>query len=93
MPQSAVCSIFIPIALEIHASDAVVLPAGTDHYRLSESGNHLVVGAYRESRGRCDQPRPKDVVHGKALAKIAAVPAPVYDPVYGRNGPQLILWR
>jgi uncharacterized protein YjlB len=77
--------------LTVKAGDVVVLPAGTGHRRLSTSGDLLVVGAYPSSSSY-DQWRPGEINHGEALERIAKVPSPAQDPVYGRDGPLLRLW-
>ncbi len=78
--------------LDVGAGDVVVLPAGTGHRRVSASADLLVVGAYPHN-GAFDQKRPGQVDHGKAVTAIAAVPLPEMDPVHGRTGPLLELWR
>jgi uncharacterized protein YjlB len=79
-------------AVELKAGDVVVLPAGTGHKRLSASRDLLIVGAY-PATGSYDEPKPADIDHAKALAAIARVPAPAQDPVYGKRGPLVELWR
>ncbi len=77
--------------IEVEAGDVAILPAGTGHRRLSASDDLLVVGAY-PSAGPYDQWRPGEIGHRDALARIARVPAPAQDPVYGRDGPLTRLW-
>lgn len=79
-------------ALTVGAGDVVVLPAGTGHRRVSASSDLLVVGAYPRN-GSFDQQRPGQVDHGKAAAAIANVPLPEMDPVHGRTGPLMELWK
>ena len=79
-------------ALAVEAGDVVVLPAGTGHRRLSASGDLLVVGAYPRNAS-FDQKRPGQVDHQRAVAAIAAVPMPEMDPVHGREGPLMTLWK
>jgi uncharacterized protein YjlB len=78
--------------LAVKAGDVVVLPAGTGHRRMSASKELLVVGAYPQT-GRYDQPRPDEADHEKALASIRKVKTPRADPVYGKEGPLLALWK
>ena len=78
--------------LDVEAGDVVVLPAGTGHRRVAASGDLLVVGAYPRN-GSFDQKRPGQVSHEKAVAAIAEVPLPEMDPVQGRTGPLLTLWK
>jgi uncharacterized protein YjlB len=77
--------------LTVSAGDVVVLPAGTGHRRLSASDDLLVVGAYPSS-GSYDQWRPGEISHDEALERIANVPSPPQDPVYGRDGPLTRVW-
>ncbi|HEY1615075.1 MAG TPA: hypothetical protein VGF97_15420 [Rhizomicrobium sp.] len=77
--------------MDLKAGDAMVLPAGTGHRRMSASKDLLVVGAY-PAGGRYDEPRPKEVDHDEAVAMIAKVRRPASDPVYGKTGPLLRLW-
>lgn len=69
--------------------DVIVLPAGTGHKRLSSRGALGIVGAYPEG-SRPDTCRaslkPKS-------EKIAEVPLPACDPVYGPGGPLFTYWR
>ena len=77
--------------LTLQAGDVVVLPAGTGHRRISASDDLLVVGAY-PGKGDYDQPRPGEIDHAKARERIARVPAPEQDPVYGPQGPIIDAW-
>jgi uncharacterized protein YjlB len=78
--------------LNVKAGDVVVLPAGTGHRRVGASKDLLVVGAY-PATGRYDQPRPEGADHDKARAAIDKVRAPRFDPLYGKEGPLLALWK
>jgi uncharacterized protein YjlB len=77
--------------LTVKAGDVVVLPAGTGHRRFSASNDLMVVGAYPSS-GSYDQWRPGEISHSEALERIAKVPSPAQDPVYGPDGPLTRLW-
>jgi uncharacterized protein YjlB len=79
-------------ALAVKAGDVIVLPAGTGHQRLSPERELLVVGAYPRG-GKYDEPKPEDVDHEEAVARIAKVRLPSCDPVFGRDGPLKKLWR
>jgi len=78
--------------LEVRTGDVVILPAGTGHQRLAASKDILVVGAYPQA-GKYDEYRGSKEEHERALAQIPKVPIPRRDPVYGKNGPLLRLWR
>jgi uncharacterized protein YjlB len=77
--------------LTLRAGDVVVLPAGTGHRRISASEDLLVVGAYPAGMGY-DQPKPGEVDPAQARQRIAKVPRPAQDPVYGAQGPLLEAW-
>jgi uncharacterized protein YjlB len=79
-------------ALSLKAGDVIVQPAGTGHRRLGGSKDLLVVGAYPKGSGY-DEPRPGEVDADRARERIAAVPVPPCDPVYGRGGPMIRLWN
>ncbi len=77
--------------LRMKAGDIAILPAGTGHRLIESSRNFLVVGAY-PAEGKYDEcTDTRDRV--KALGRIARTPKPEADPVFGRNGPLLRLWR
>ena len=59
-----------------------------------ESGtSFLIVGAYPDNTAQRDQQRPGTIDHFEALRRIAAVPAPAQDPVFGKGGPLVREWR
>jgi uncharacterized protein YjlB len=78
--------------IALKAGDVVVLPAGTGHRRLSASKDLLVVGAYPRT-GSYDEPRAGEVDADEATRAICRVALPSQDPVYGKTGPLLRLWR
>jgi uncharacterized protein YjlB len=78
--------------LRVKAGDVVILPAGTGHQCLSASKDFLVVGAY-PATGKYDLRRPSPEAHARALTTVAKVPAPRRDPVYGKEGGLLRLWK
>lgn len=78
--------------VEVRAGDVAIHPAGVGHCRLSASEDLLVVGAYPKG-GRYDEPRPCDIDYREAVKRIAMTAMPACDPVYGRDGPLMSLWR
>jgi len=78
--------------LEVEAGDVAVLPAGTGHQRISASADLLVVGAYPPS-GRYDECRATPADHARARESVLAVPLPETDPLFGKDGPLVRLWR
>jgi uncharacterized protein YjlB len=78
--------------LEIETGDVAVLPAGTGHQRIAASRDLLIVGAY-PAQGTYDLCRATPAEHARAKTLIPKVPLPDADPVYGKDGPLLKLWR
>ncbi len=78
---------------ELAAGDVAVLPAGTGHKRLSGGADLVVIGAYppQGTYNLCRGDNPADRV--KALTTIPQVPAPASDPVGGKDGALVDLWR
>ena len=76
--------------LALSAGDVVILPAGTRHKCESASDDFLVVGAYPDG---CDYDacRGNPAGHDRAVARIAKVPLPKQDPVFGRGG--VLVWQ
>ena len=77
--------------LTLKAGDVAILPAGTGHQRLRASEDFLVVGAYPPS-GAYDECKSLED-RQKALPAIARVARPRKDPVYGKDGPLMCVWR
>jgi uncharacterized protein YjlB len=69
-----------------------VLPAGTGHCNVGSDAHLLVVGAYPNGM-RWDIRRGDPEGRDEVLANIARVPLPEQDPVQGKHGPLLELWR
>ncbi len=80
------------IVLEVHAGDVVVIPAGVAHRNLGASGDLGVVGAYPDGQ-EWDMNTGKPGERPKADRAIAAVPLPAADPVHGRDGPLVRIWK
>ncbi len=78
--------------LDISAGDVAILPAGTGHQCLWASHDLVVIGAYPKT-GQYDLCRGSRAEHAKAVTTIPHVPLPDSDPVYGKDGPLMRLWR
>jgi uncharacterized protein YjlB len=79
--------------IEVGPGDVAVLPAGTGHQRIAASGDLLVVGADPPTSDAAVARGSAAAAHARALAAITQVPLPEQDPVYGRDGPLMRLWR
>ena len=77
--------------LSVRAGDAVLIPAGVGHKRLSATPDLLVVGAYPLGQ-RADLMRVGAEDKGGIRRRIAAVPIPESDPVAGPPGPLAGHW-
>jgi len=80
---------------DLQAGDVVVLPAGTGHKRVSAGSEFLVVGAYPNGRDwdLIKPYRTEAAIHDAAVKRIAALPLPKLDPVWGGDGPLTRLWK
>jgi uncharacterized protein YjlB len=75
------------------AGDVVVLPAGVGHQRIDASPDLVIVGAYPDNTPQRDQQRPGTMDHATAHKRIATVPVPTADPVFGKDGPLTQAWQ
>lgn len=78
--------------LDIKAGDVAILPAGTGHQCITASDDFCVIGAYPPGP-RMEITRPTPENHAKALKTIPNVPRPPADPVTGKHGALMRLWR
>ena len=78
--------------LRINAGDIAILPAGTGHQCITASDDFCVIGAYPPgSKMEITRPTPEN--HAKALKTIPNVARPPADPVTGKHGALMRLWR
>ena len=77
--------------VELKAGDVAILPAGTGHRLIQSSKDFTVVGAYppQGSYDECTDTRDRI----KAIGAIRKVRKPDSDPVYGKSGALLSLWK
>jgi uncharacterized protein YjlB len=78
--------------LELSAGDVAILPAGTGHQCLSSSADFSVVGAYPPGPP-VEITRPTPENYARALKTIPHVKVPATDPVRGKDGPLLRVWK
>lgn len=77
---------------EVGVGDAIIIPAGVGHKRLTASDDFRVVGAYPAGR-EPDLLRPGDADLHAARQRIARVPLPELDPVFGKDAPLQHYWK
>lgn len=80
------------VTFTVRAGDVMVIPAGVGHKNLGASPDLLVVGAYPKGQ-RVNLCRENTREYHKALEQIPRVVLPAADPVYGPQGPLMILWQ
>ncbi len=78
-------------SLRVTAGDAVLIPAGVGHKRLSATPDLLVIGAYPGGQW-ADLMREGAEDKQAIRRRIAGVGMPDADPVGGRGGPVAELW-
>ena len=81
------------IVATLHAGDAVLIPAGVGHCRLSPDRGLAVVGAYPRNAPDWDLLRATPASRVTALANLPHVPLPETDPVLGEDGPVGEAWK
>jgi uncharacterized protein YjlB len=77
---------------EVKAGDVIVIPAGVGHENLGASPDFHVVGAYPSGQD-ADMMRGNPGERPDADARIARVPLPQSDPVFGKEGPLTRIWE
>jgi len=77
---------------EVHAGDVLILPAGTGHKCLRHSDDFAVAGAYPDGiEPDINKGRPGE--RPAADERIAALPMPPADPVWGTAYGLLQFWK
>lgn len=78
--------------VRLQAGDVVIIPAGVSHKNMGQSYDFKVIGAYPEGQipdmnfgHEGERPGTDEL--------IKKVPFPLKDPVSGKDGPLLQLWR
>jgi uncharacterized protein YjlB len=78
--------------VEVHAGDLIVIPAGVAHQNIGARDDFGVVGAYPDGR-EWDLLRGLPSERPEADQRIAALPIPDNDPIYGAEGPLRQIWK
>ena len=78
--------------VHVEAGDVLVLPAGTGHCQVEAGAGFEVVGAYPPGQEDYETARAERPHGPETLERIAAVPRPEADPIYGGGGPLMAAW-
>jgi len=78
--------------VKVYAGDVIVIPAGVAHQKIGASADFAVVGAYPDGR-EWDLLRGQPGERPRADQRIAALPIPDNDPIYGADGPLRQIWK
>ena len=79
--------------VNVAAGDVALLPAGTAHKKIEASSDFLVVGGYPAGLEDYDLIRDEPSKRDVAEQRIAAVPLPERDPLFGSEGPLFEQWQ
>lgn len=80
------------ITLFVEKDDVLVIPAGVAHMNLGEEDDVICVGGYPDGRDY-DIKRGRKNERPRADKNIANVPLPRTDPVFGKKGELLEIWK
>lgn len=72
--------------VQVQGGDAVLIPAGVGHRRISSSGDFIVFGAYPIGKDY-DLCWDWEKLRRNAKKRIRRVPLPADDPLFGASGP------
>ncbi|WP_370898447.1 cupin domain-containing protein [Chryseobacterium gossypii] len=78
--------------LSVAAGDIMVIPAGVAHKCLSASDDFTVVGAYPNG-AEPDLIKENEMKHDLSLTNIAEVQIPSSDPLLGKTGGLIKIWK
>ena len=79
--------------LEASTGDALLIPAGVGHKRLSDATGLTVVGAYPAGAPAYDLWREGAEEKDRIRVRIAGVPLPETDPIGGKSGAVFEAWK
>ena len=80
------------ISILIQQGDVLIIPAGVAHINLGKENDVTCVGGYPDGRDY-DMNYGKAGERPKARHNIASVPLPKTDPVFGKQGGLLEVWK
>ena len=80
------------IKIKVEKGDAIVIPSGVAHRNLGASEDFACVGAYPAGQSY-DMNYGKEDERPGVIENIKNTPLPEKDPIYGKEGPVVNLWR
>jgi uncharacterized protein YjlB len=80
------------VEVKIAKGDVLVIPAGVAHRNLGDRNQVMVIGGYPEGK-QYDMNVGKPGERPQADQNIFSVPVPKSDPVTGKNGSLVTIWR
>ncbi|MBA3665735.1 MAG: cupin [Bacteroidetes bacterium] len=78
--------------IEVEKGDVIIIPAGVAHKNSGTEDQIICVGAYPEGKDY-DMNYGHKSERPAADRKIAAVPMPTTDPVFGEKGGIMLYWK
>ncbi|KAJ9307845.1 hypothetical protein DTO217A2_2601 [Paecilomyces variotii] len=82
------------LEVDVYAGDVIVLPAGTAHCCLQSTKDYRYIGVYPKECPRWRNELGKDPLDVEGLRnEISSVPIPNHDPVLGKDGALVTLWK
>jgi uncharacterized protein YjlB len=80
------------VTLFIQEGDVIIIPAGVAHINLGKENDVTCIGGYPDGRDY-DMNYGKPGERPKTDDNIASVPLPKTDPVFGKGGGLLEIWK
>ncbi|MFD1140899.1 cupin domain-containing protein [Larkinella insperata] len=78
--------------LTVSEGDVLIIPAGVGHFALPQDDPYEIVGGYPDGRS-WDLLRGSAEERMDALSRIAQLPLPQTDPIFGADGPLRSVWH
>ena len=78
--------------LDVSEGDVLVLPAGVGHYAISNETRYEIIGGYPNGHS-WDMMTGTPEERKTAFKNMVSLPVPETDPVFGKSGPLIQLWK
>lgn len=80
------------VKLEVEKGDVIIIPAGVAHKNLGKENQITCIGAYPDGKDY-DMNYGREGERPNADKRIANVPLPEKDPVFGTKGGIMLYWK